>query len=148
MKKLLFALFSVALLAAACQKFDDSRIWEKLNEYEARIAKLEQQCEAINTNISSMQTVLEALQKKDYVTSVNPVTKEGVVVGYVIPFQNSGTITIYNGKDGKDGRNGTNGTNGADGHTVPAEVLPKTLCNMLLNVRIGLNCTFTDLIKK
>lgn len=143
MKKLLFALFSVALLVAACQKFDDSRIWEKLNEYEARIAKLEQQCEAINTNISSMQTVLEALQKKDYVTSVNPVTKEGVVVGYVITFQNSGTITIYNGKDGKDGkdgrngtdgtngtngRDGTNGTNGTNGHTVPAEVLPKTLC--------------------
>jgi predicted Zn-dependent protease len=47
--------------------------------------------------------VVNALEKKDYVTGVSALT-DGT--GYTITFQNSGTITIYNGEDGAQGEKG------------------------------------------
>ena len=111
MKKLL-TLFAIALavVVSSCSKFDDSAIWDKLNEqeqtlndHEKRIAALEELCKQMNTNINALQTLVEALEKKDYVTNVSPVREDGEIVGYTISFANSDTITIYNGKDGKDG---------------------------------------------
>ena len=120
MKKLL-TLFAIALavVVSSCSKFDDSAIWDKLNEqeqtlndHEKRIAALEELCKQMNTNINALQTIVEALEKKDYVTNVSPVREDGEIVGYTISFANSDTITIYNGKDGKDGVNGQDGQNG------------------------------------
>ena len=99
MKKILFALFSVvALLATSCSKgFDDSEIWDKINSLEERVAALEQLCKQMNTNITSLQTIVEALQKNDYVTNVAPIQEDGDVVGYTITFAKSDSITIYLG---------------------------------------------------
>ena len=59
MKKLLFYLISTTvLLVAGCSKFDDSEIWNKLNSLESRVATLEQLCKQMNTNISSLQTIV------------------------------------------------------------------------------------------
>lgn len=69
----------------------------------------------MNTNISSLKTIVEALQTNDYVTSVTPVTEGGKEVGYTITFSKSGSITIYHGKDGADGAPGADGEDGADG---------------------------------
>ena len=111
MKKLL-TLFAIALaiVVSSCSKFDDSAIWDKLNEqeqtlndHEKRIAALEELCKQMNTNISALQTIVEALEKNDYITNVSPVRKDGEVIGYTITFAHSDTITIYNGKDGADG---------------------------------------------
>lgn len=96
--------------AAGCKKFDDSAIWDKLNSFESRIAALEQLCSQMNTNISSLQLVVEALQNRDYVTNIAPVTEDGKTIGYTITFSKSGSITIYHGQDGKDGINGVDGT--------------------------------------
>lgn len=71
----------------------------------------------MNTNISSLKTIVEALQKNDYVTSVTPVTEDGKEVGYTITFSKSGAITIYHGKDGADGTPGADGEDGTDGQT-------------------------------
>lgn len=49
----------------SCSKFDDSSIWDKLNEHGNRIAELEILCRQMNTNISSMQTILEARKEVD-----------------------------------------------------------------------------------
>ena len=117
MKKLL-TLFAIALavVVSSCSKFDDSAIWDKLNEqeqtlndHEKRIAALEELCKQMNTNINALQTLVEALEKRDYITNVSPVREDGVVVGYTISFASSDTNTIYNGKDGKDGVNGQDG---------------------------------------
>ena len=114
MKKLL-TLFAIALavVVSSCSKFDDSAIWDKLNEqeqtlndHEKRIAALEELCKQMNTNINALQTLVEALEKRDYITNVSPVREDGVVVGYTISFASSDTITIYNGKDGSDGTGG------------------------------------------
>lgn len=114
MKKLL-TLFAIALavMVSSCSKFDDGAIWEKfdeqeqiLNDHEKRIAALEELCKQMNTNINALQTLVEALEKRDYITNVSPVREDGVVVGYTISFASSDTITIYNGKDGSDGTGG------------------------------------------
>ena len=111
-----YCLFAITLIIAGCSDpFDDSKIWDKLDDHESRIVKLEELCKQMNTNISSLQTIVTALQNNDYVTSVVPVQSDGLVIGYTITFTKSQPITIYHGENGKDGQNGINGTNGADG---------------------------------
>ena len=114
MKKLL-TLFAIALavMVSSCSKFDDTAIWDKLNEHEEtlndhekRIAALEELCRQLNTNIDALQTIVEALEKRDYITNVSPVREDGEIVGYTISFANSDTITIYNGKDDNNGTGG------------------------------------------
>lgn len=111
MKKLFtYLLVAITMIIAGCsESFDDSKIWDKLNDHESRIAKLEELCKQMNTNISSLQTIVTALQNNDYVTGVTPVTKNGEVIGYTITFTKSQPITIYHGEDGKDGANGKDG---------------------------------------
>ena len=116
MKKLvLYLLIATATIITGCDKYDDSAIWEKLTAFEGRIATLEQLCSQMNTNITSLQTVIAALQNNDYVTNIAPITEDGKEIGYTITFSKSGSVTIYHGKDGVNGTNGTNGQNGANG---------------------------------
>ena len=125
MKKL-FSWLTVAIvvLAVGCsESFDDSGIWNKLNEHsesikdhEQRISALEELCKQMNTNISALQTLVEALQKNDYITSITPITKDGVEVGYTIAFAKSNPVTIYHGTNGKDGVDGADGKDGKDGY--------------------------------
>ena len=109
---------SLAIAIAAMMTFtgcyDDSDLQTRMDQAEADIAELQQLVKDINTNISSLVTVVDALKNSDQITSVTPLSDGS---GYTITFSKSGTITIYNGKNGVDGTNGTNGENGADGHT-------------------------------
>ena len=117
MKKLItYLLVVITMIIAGCsESFDDSAIWDKLDDHESRIAKLEELCKQMNTNISSLQTIVKALQNNDYVTSVTPITKDGETIGYTITFTKSQPITIYHGEDGKDGQNGVDGEDGENG---------------------------------
>ena len=124
MKRFILGLFAaITMVATGCEGFDDSAIWDKLNSLEGRVKALEQLCSQMNTNISALQTIVEALQNNDYVTNIAPIKEGDKIIGYTISFNKSDSITIYHGKDGKngengkDGVNGTNGTNGKDGHT-------------------------------
>ena len=114
MKRLVLYLFAF-ICAVSCAKFDDSEIWDKLDDHEERIQTLEMLCSQMNTNISSLQTIVTAMQDGDYITSVVAVVESGVEIGYTITFAKSGPVTVYHGKDGKDGQPGTPGQDGADG---------------------------------
>lgn len=102
------------MLVSSCQ-YDDTMVWDKLDDHESRIAELERICKQLNTNISAMQTLVEALDLRDYITSVNPIIEDGEEVGYTINFAKSESITIYHGKDGANGIDGADGADGADG---------------------------------
>lgn len=117
MKKLFNVVLTCLSIVVSCNEFDDSAIWQKIEDHENRIAELEELCRKMNTNISSLQSVLNALQKNDYVTDVVPVTANGEVKGYTISFTKSEPVTIYHGKDGKNGTDGANGVNGENGST-------------------------------
>ena len=100
------------LFVASCggDDYDDTALRNELTDLANRVAKLEQLCQQMNTNISSLQTIVNALQQNDFVTAVVPVTQGGKVIGYTITFSRSGAITIYHGTDGKNGENGKDGS--------------------------------------
>jgi len=103
MKKLLSFLLCGLLLFGCSDKYDDSALRNDLSDLGNRVAKLEELCKQMNTNISSLQTIVTALQNNDYVTGVTPVMQNGKEVGYTITFSKSSPITIFHGKDGADG---------------------------------------------
>ena len=106
MQKLLPLLMCVLLLLGCSDKYDDSALRYDLNDLENRVAKLEELCKQMNTNISSLQTIVTALQNNVYVTGTTPLMKDGKEIGYTITFSKGNPITIYHGKDGQDGEDG------------------------------------------
>ena len=106
MKKLLAfaALFAVVALTSC--KYDDDDLWNSVHGLENRVAKLEELCKQMNTNISSLQTIVTTLQNNVYVTGTTPLMKDGKEIGYTITFSKGNPITIYHGKDGQDGEDG------------------------------------------
>ena len=130
MKKILLSVVLATTLVLTSCKFDDSALWSKLDEYgqsikdhEQRISALEELCKQMNTNIEALQTLVDALEKRDYITNISPIREDGEVIGYTISFAYSDTITIYHGKDGKDG---ANGADGKDGYTPQIGVMKDT----------------------
>ena len=105
----------MAVLAASTVSCDKYALKSEVDELENRVSKLETLCQQMNSNISALQTIVQALEGQDYITSVTPVESEGKTIGYKISFFKNGDITIYNGQDGKDGADGKDGTDGKDG---------------------------------
>ena len=108
MKKLFTILSIVAICLSSCS-YDDTDLTNRVENLENRVTALEKLCKEMNSNISALQTIVEALQNNDYVTGVTPVEENGKVVGYTITFVKSAPITIYHGKDGVDGSDGKDG---------------------------------------
>ena len=103
---------ALMLLPAACaDDYDDSALWDKVNDHEERLAALEKWQEQTNQSIAAMQ---ELLNTTDMITGVSAVSEGGQTVGYTITFLHSDPITIYNGTPGADGEDGADG---ADGQT-------------------------------
>ena len=112
MKKLSLLLLTLTVcFFTACHK----DIWAELENLDQRVTKLEELCKEMNTNITSLQTIVDVLQSNDFITSIVEIKKDGKVVGYTITFGKHDPITIYHGQNGKDGQNGQDGQNGADG---------------------------------
>ena len=127
MKRLLLSVILATSLAFTSCQFDDSDIWDKFGEmeesirdHEQRISALEELCKQMNTNIEALQTLVSALEKRDYITNISPIREDGVIIGYTISFAYNDTITIYHGQDGKDG------INGKDGYTPQIGVMKDT----------------------
>lgn len=120
MKKLFILVATAAMIfVGSCSKeYDDSALNGRVDNLENRVAKLEELCKQMNTNISSLQTIVTALQSNDYITACTPLIENGTQIGYTLTFAKSGPIVIYHGQNGKDGANGSDGkggSNGADG---------------------------------
>ena len=112
---------TVCTLAGIAGCYDDSELRALLENRERRLVALEQECSKMNTNIASLQVILNALQENDYISSTAPIVKDGKTIGYTLTFTHRGTVTVYhgqdgaNGLDGKDGKDGQDGKNGKDG---------------------------------
>ena len=104
MKRLFFAL--LAIMALSCSKFDDSEIWDKLNNHESRITELEKICKEMNAEIIKLQTLVSALENNDYIINASPLVTGD---GYTFVFKSGKSVVVYNGKDGQNGTNGTDG---------------------------------------
>ena len=97
MKKLLSLLMCGLLLFGCGDKYDDSALRNDLNDLENRVAKLEELCKQMNTNISSLQKIVVALQDNLSISKVEQISD-----GYIIHFSDGSTATIKNGKNSED----------------------------------------------
>ena len=115
MKRFLSILSLVILGLVSTSCYDDTEIREAIDDLDGRVQTLETLCTELNTNLTALSTLVQALQKGDYVVSVSPLKEDGKDVGYRIIFKESGVVDLYHGQDGADGKDGENGKDGADG---------------------------------
>ena len=94
MKKTLSLLMCGLLLLGCSDKYDDSALRNDLNDLENRLTILEERCKQMNTNISSLQKIVDALQDNLSISRVEQISD-----GYIIHFSDGSTATIKNGKD-------------------------------------------------
>ena len=102
-------------LPSCSDDYDDSELRNNLENLEDRITALEEWQKAVNTNIQSLQSIVSALENRNFITGVTPLMENGKETGYTITFQSGSPIIIRHGKDGVDGEDGTDGQNGTDG---------------------------------
>ena len=109
MKKILTLLATTITVMVGCSKFDDSALWNSIENLDNRVGQLEELCSRMNTNITSLQAIIQALETHDCITNVVSLPNNE---GYIISFMSGKNITIYHGHDGKDGQNGKDGVDG------------------------------------
>ena len=95
--------FGLVLFAGCQDEFDDSKLQQQIDGLDDRVSKLETLCNQMNTNLQSLQTIVNALQQGDYVTEVTPILEGEMTIGYTIRFAKNKPITIYHGEDGEKG---------------------------------------------
>lgn len=106
MKKIFKIMMVVAAILLGCGEYDDSAIKSDITDLKSRVSVLEQQCRNINENLSSLQTIVAAVQKQDGIVSVTDLPDNA---GYAVLFTSGKTIYLRNGANGADGKNGTDG---------------------------------------
>ena len=90
--------------------------WKAFEDLQIKVNKL-------NTNLTALQAIIEALESNVYVTEVSPIMEDGKEAGYIIYLSDGKFISIYHGKagsdgvPGQDGEAGKDGADGKDGHT-------------------------------
>ena len=99
MKQFLCSLLVVAagLLSTACH----DEIIQKLDELENRADELLLMCNQLNENLSTLQNLVEVIQRQDMITGITEIRSGNTVTGYRVNFVQHDPITIYNGSDGK-----------------------------------------------
>ena len=97
--KLIFISVILLLTNNTCSKYDDSEIWNQIDDLDKRITAIENQLKSINADISSLSTLIGILENRRYVSGIT-----GLVDGYSITFSDGSKLTIKDGKDGVDGK--------------------------------------------
>ena len=72
----LFVLSVVIVLFTACH----GNLWDAIDDLDARVARLEELCKEMNTNITSLQTIVSVIQENDVITGITPIEKGGKVI--------------------------------------------------------------------
>ncbi len=104
--KILFSILCLCLSVAGCETYVDE-FWRANKEFEeaveaqeALIAALESRCRELNSNVEALAAIVNAMPDYDNITSIVPVVKDGLRIGYTISFMKGPDITIYDGEGG------------------------------------------------
>ena len=100
MRKGILLIFTMLATLIGCGQYDDSELKSDINDLKSRMAALEKQCKNMNENLTSLQAIVDAIQKQDGIVSVTELP-EGK--GYSVKFVSGKVIYLYNGKNGTDG---------------------------------------------
>ena len=107
MRRIACCLCVLCVIVCSCrEEYNDTELWNDLEDVKHRVQLLEEFCKEVNTNISSLQVLMTALQQNDYITDVIPIMSEDEKIGYTINFVRHDPITIYHGKNGVSGNDG------------------------------------------
>lgn len=90
---ILFSAIFLCTVTSCDDDYDDRWVREDFESLSSRISALEAQFAQMNANISSLQTLVTAVDAREYITNIKEI--EG---GYAITFANKGTINLYNGE--------------------------------------------------
>jgi surface protein len=100
MRKGILLIFTMLATLIGCGQYDDSELKSDINDLKSRMAALEKQCKNMNENLTSLQAIVDAIQKQDGIVSVTDLP-DGQ--GYSVKFVSGKVIYMYNGKNGTDG---------------------------------------------
>lgn len=81
----------LAVCMISCDEYDDSELWDKVNSLDNRVTSIEEQLEQLNKDISTIDYMLRALDRRLYVANV--VAQKD---GYELTFSDGSQITIAN----------------------------------------------------
>ena len=87
------------IISAVSCKYDDSELWDRVNDLDDRLTSIESQLIKMNSNINSISSIVNALEGNVYVTKVTETAD-----GYIIEFSDGTTATIADGEDGNAGK--------------------------------------------
>lgn len=116
MRKIYYSLLlCAATVCAGCQcEFDDTGLWNAIDDVTSRVDALESAAGRINSEMEALSAIVNALQNNIGITEVRPTAD-----GYEIMFSDGKSVDIRHGKDGAAGQNGQNGKDGKDGVNTP-----------------------------
>ena len=92
MKKILTAAILAMVLLTSCTK----GYRERIDALDAQLTELKAQLEQQNKTIASLQTILQAVKSRDFITGITQLEGNS---GYVVHFSRLGDIVIYHGTD-------------------------------------------------
>lgn len=94
-KTILSLVSAMAIAVVSCNPYDDTAITERIDGIDQRVTRLEKAVDNINSDIVSLQTLVEALEKHKTIESVTSFSENAG--GYLIRFSDNTSITVNNG---------------------------------------------------
>ena len=87
----------LALLSTGCYRAE----YERIDELKERVDDLQLLCDQINSELTALKRIVEAIEDQDLITGVTEIKSGSTVTGYKLNFAKRNPITINNGSDGK-----------------------------------------------
>ncbi len=75
-------------------KYDDGDLWDKVDDLDSHLKTLEQTVGQMNTEVTSLQTLLKAIDSGSFITDFSALSGGN---GYVLTLSNGETLEIYHG---------------------------------------------------
>lgn len=97
MKTLKLISLSMLLIGTTACKYDDGELWNEINSLDDRVTNIEYRLEAFNNDITSIKSIVDALQRQVYLKNITALEN-----GYILYFTDGSQVEIHDGKDGKD----------------------------------------------
>ncbi|MCC8018659.1 MAG: DUF4988 and DUF4465 domain-containing protein [Rikenellaceae bacterium] len=98
MKRILTIIIPALLAFTSCG-YDDADLWNAVDDLDDRLKTLEQTVSRMNTEVSSLQTLVDAIDSGYFITDFTTLSSGK---GYSITLSNEETIEIYHGTAGAD----------------------------------------------